>query len=41
VAVPKHLPSWPGLARPSTPRRLKDEADIAANISKGKQTKAL
>src|ERR1700722_2783109 len=25
------LPSWPGFARPSTQRRLNDEADITAN----------
>src|ERR1700722_631186 len=25
------LPSWPGLPRPSTQRRLNDEADITAN----------
>jgi hypothetical protein len=25
------LPSWPGLSRPSTQRRLNDEADITAN----------
>jgi hypothetical protein len=28
--APERLPLWPGLSQPSTQRRLKDEADIAA-----------
>jgi hypothetical protein len=45
--APERLPSWPsldlirGLTPPSTRRRLKDEADIAATSSKSLQNKHL
>jgi hypothetical protein len=39
VAPPERFPSWPGLSRLSTQRRLKDEADIAAISGKGLQTR--
>ena len=38
--APERLPSWPGSSRPSTQRRLKDEADVAAAKNKGLRNKA-